>query len=95
FTLYSDYFVYVFMREFRGNTIIVAMNNGTQSMTNPLKIDIGSNNNIPARIKKNLASGQKLVNLLDKTDAIEYRDGAIRPVLRTKDARIYKLLEVL
>lgn len=95
FTLYSDYFIYVFMREFRGNTIIVAINNGTQSMTNPLRIDIGSNNNIPARIKKNLEAGQKLVNLLDKSEAIEYRDGAISPVLRAKDARIYKLLEVL
>jgi len=64
FTLYSDFFLYVYMREFRGNTIIAAMNNGGP-MTAPACIDIGSNINIPSRIKNNLAARKRLFDLLN------------------------------
>lgn len=92
FTLYSDYFVYAYMREFRGNTIIVVMNNGTEPMPNPLAIDIASNANVPSRIKSNLAQQKVLVNLLNPQDRISYRDqGQIVVQLAGKTAKAYKL----
>ena len=54
FTLYADYFVYAYLREFRGNNVIVAINNGHEPMPSPLTIDIGKNTNIPPTIKKKL-----------------------------------------
>ncbi len=93
FTLYSDFFIYVFMREFRGNTIIVAMNNGTAAMPSPLEIDIASNLNIPSRIKENLASRKMLVNLLEEHDYIEYHEGSLGVLLRAKEARVYRLAD--
>lgn len=92
FTLYSDYFVYSYMREFRGNTIIVVMNNGEEPMQYPLTVDIAPNTNVPSRIKKNLAQRRILVNLLDPQDRILYQDpGHIEVQLAGKTARIYKL----
>lgn len=90
-TLYCDYFVYAYMREFRGNTIIVTMNNGNMPMQYPLEINITSNKNVPSRIKNNLKARKKLVNLLDWSDFILYRNGTISIRLQAKDARIYRL----
>lgn len=93
FTLYCDYFVYVYMREFRGNTLIVAMNNGTMPMQFALEIDILSNKNVPSRIKNNLKARKKLTNLLDESDSIEYQynSGTVSILLQSKDARVYRL----
>jgi alpha-amylase len=45
FTLYSSYDLYVYMREFRGNTIIVGLNNSSAERT--VNVDIAMNPNIP------------------------------------------------
>lgn len=91
FTLYSDFFIYVYMREFRGNTVVVALNNGNGPMPNLLQVDIGSNKNIPSRIKENLTSRRTLVNLLNRDDIIYYNEGKIEFILDSKEARIYRL----
>ncbi|MCL6611522.1 MAG: hypothetical protein K6T66_08285 [Peptococcaceae bacterium] len=93
FTLYSDFFIYVYMREFRGNTVIVAMNNGTAAMRHPLRVNISANRNIPSRIKENLAARKKLVNLFEEGDIIEYRHGSVSVLLGAKEARVYRLEE--
>lgn len=93
FTLYSDFFIYVYMREFRGNTIIAVINNGAMPMPSPLEIDIASNRNIPSRIKENLAVRKKLLNLLEENDYIEYSSGSLSVLLRAKEARVYRLAD--
>ena len=91
FTLYSDYFMYSYMREFRGNTVIVVINNGLERTQYPLSINIGGNSNIPSRIKRNL-EGRTLQNQLDPGDRITYENGHIQIQLEGKDAKIYKLV---
>lgn len=54
-TLYVDHFVYVYLREFRGDVVFVAMNNGLDPMPSPLTIDIGANSNVPPRVKALIA----------------------------------------
>lgn len=92
FTLYSDHFIYAYMREFRGNTLIVVMNNGLEPMPYPLSIDIINNENIPSRIKSNLWNRRKLINLLNPQDRIEYtKEGQVNIQLAEKMAQVYRL----
>lgn len=93
FTLWSDHFIYAYMREFRGNTIIVVINNGLEDMPQPLPIPIEMNSNIPRRIKKNLADRKRLVNLLDPSDTVWYEDGRIGVLVKGKSAKIYSLVK--
>jgi len=90
FTLYSDYFVYCYMREFKGNAIIVAINNGLEEMDFPVTIKLDENKNIPQRIKNNLY-GRRLTNLLNSADTIAVEDGCLKVQLSGKEAKIYKL----
>lgn len=93
FTLYSDYFLYAFLREFRGNTVIVVMNNGLEPMGQPVAISIDSNANVPIRIKQNLLSRKTLVNLLNPNDKLEYPpDGNLAVRLEGKEAKLYRLV---
>jgi alpha-amylase len=89
FTLYSDHFIYSYMREFRGNTIVVVINNGLERMPYPLRINIGRNSSIPSRIKYSL-EGKTLQNQLDPDDEISYENGYMEVQLEGKDAKIYK-----
>ncbi len=89
FTLFSDYFVYSYLREFKGNTIIVVINNGFENMPSPVTIRLGENANIPQRIKDNL-QGKTFVNLLDSTDRINVEDGCLNVQVPGKEAKIYK-----
>lgn len=92
FTLYADYFFYAYMREYRGNTIIVCMNSGLEPMSVPVTIDIGSNTNIPSRIKQNLAKRRVLDNLLNPNEQLFYSEqGNLMVQLPGKSAHIYKL----
>lgn len=90
FTLYVDHFVYVFLREFRGNTVVVAINNGRLDMPVPLPVDIGANIHVPSRIKANL-EGRLLRNLLDPKEAIRCSEGRIQVQLPGKAAGVYRL----
>jgi alpha-amylase len=91
FTLFADYFVYCYMREFKGNTIIVAINNGFEDMPAPVTIEIGKNSNIPRRIKDNLKN-KTFTNLLDSTDTVAVENGSIKIAVPGKEAKIYKVL---
>lgn len=92
-TLFSDHFIYAFMREFQGNTIITVINNGLEDMPYPLKIPIEQNTNIPGRIKGNMRTRKELVNLLDPQDRTQLSDdGHINVILRGKTAGIYRLV---
>ena len=50
-TVYVDHFFYGYLRECRGDVVLVAMNNGLDPMTAPLTIDVGANSNVPSRVK--------------------------------------------
>ncbi|MEW6619099.1 MAG: alpha-amylase family glycosyl hydrolase [bacterium] len=91
FTLYVDTFIYAYLREFRGNTIIVVINNGLTPMPSPLSIPIEVNSNIPPRIKENLQKGKTLTNLLNPKEIIPYENGQISVKLHRKEAKVYKL----
>lgn len=93
FTLYSSFHLYVYMREFRGNTVIVAMNNSTEPMPGPVEVDISSNINIPSRIKYNLESRKKLINLFDRDNFIHYKKGKISVLPGPKEACIFRLAD--
>ncbi len=94
FTLFSDQFVYAFMREFKGNIIVTVINNGLDDMLYPLEIHVEKNSNIPVRIKKEMKSRQVLVNLLDSGDKIDLSmQGSLSVLLEGKSAKIYSLIE--
>ena len=90
FTLFSDYFVYSYMREFKGNTIIVVINNGFENMPSPVTVKLDENANIPQRIKDNL-KGKTFVSLLDSADTIAVQDGRLSIQVPGKEAKIYKV----
>ena len=91
FTLYSDNFIYSYMREFKGNTIIVVINNGLEEMPSPLPIPIERNANIPLRIKQNLRD-RRLEDQLNPADTTTVEHGCLYARLPGKHARIYKAL---
>ncbi|MCK5534755.1 hypothetical protein KAI68_06525 [bacterium] len=90
FTLYADHFIYAFIREYRGNIVIVVINNGLREMSYPLFIPIAVNGNIPFRIKEKIQS-KKLINLLNASDEIKEERGGLSVILGGKTAKIYKL----
>lgn len=93
FTLYSDFESYVYMREFRGNTIIVALNNRTDQAERIINVEVAINPNIPQRIKNNLANRGVLVNLMDEQEKFQYRSpGNLKIKVKGKQALILKLL---
>lgn len=92
FTLYLDKYIYAYMREFQGNTIIVIINNGLNNMPYPLQIYIDKNNKIPSRIKENIKTKQIFINLLDKIDRKKAKDGKLEIQLEGKEVAIYKLI---
>ncbi|MHC4242088.1 MAG: alpha-amylase family glycosyl hydrolase, partial [Planctomycetota bacterium] len=89
FTLFADHFVYCYMREFKGNTIIVAINNGFENMPSPLTVEIGKNANIPQRIKDNLKD-KTFLNLLDSADTVTVENGSLNIQVHGKEAKIFK-----
>lgn len=89
FTLFADYFAYCYMREFKGNTIIVAINNGFENMPSPLAVEIDKNANIPQRIKDNLKD-KTFFNLLDSADTVAVENGSLNIQVPGKEAKIYK-----
>ncbi|MDD4168962.1 MAG: alpha-amylase family glycosyl hydrolase [Desulfotomaculaceae bacterium] len=93
FTLYSDFDCYVFMREFRGNTILVALNNSPDPAEKVIEVEVAVNPNIPQRIKNDLAGRQVLVNLMDKQEKFQYvSPGILKIKVKGKQALILKLL---
>ena len=92
FTLYADFSYYVFMREFRGNTLVIAMNNSAGHGN--ITVDVATNSNIPGRIKQNLKQGRFLLNLLDTGENVIYEDGLIKiDNLPGKTTAIFRLAD--
>ncbi|OPX84565.1 MAG: Cyclomaltodextrinase [Pelotomaculum sp. PtaB.Bin117] len=91
FTLYSSFDIYVYMREFRGNTIIVGLNNSNAGKS--VNVNIAANPNVPGRIKKNLADRRIMVNLMDESGPVEYSpSGRLEMSVKGKQALILKLV---
>ena len=89
-TLYVDYFVYAYLREFRGESVIVAINNGRDPMPNPLTIQVRANKYIPPRIADNL-EGKILSNQIDNNEqSIQISKDGFTIQLNGKTAAVYK-----
>lgn len=89
-TLYADYFIYVYLREFQGNLAIITMNNGRDPMPDNLSISISQNMNIPPRIKS-LAEDRILRDALSSSPSIHIKEGRFDLRLGGKTAAVYLL----
>lgn len=93
FTLHSCFDLYAFMREHRGNTIIVVMNNSVDPGTRGLVVDIHENPNVPARIKENLYSRKTLINVFNQSERVVCsEDCKIVFHVGGKEAKVFKLI---
>ncbi|MEZ5359015.1 MAG: alpha-amylase family glycosyl hydrolase [Candidatus Zixiibacteriota bacterium] len=88
-TLYVDTFVYVYLREFQGNIVIVAINNGHEAMPFPLPVKVTENGNIPSRIKSLLADGTRLESKLPGSLDITMQGGKFEIQLGRKSAGVW------
>ncbi len=68
-TLYSDQFIYAFLRHYGNQESIVVINNGNEAMPESLSITIDGNANIPTRVKERLRD--KI--LIDRLTGDEYQ----------------------
>jgi hypothetical protein len=91
FTLYVDRFLYAYLREFRGNVVVVAINNGRDPMPAPAPVHIALNGNIPPRVKNLLVDGTALTSQFDGLPDIVVAMGALPIQLPGKTAGIYVL----
>jgi glycosidase len=89
-TLYVDHFVYAFLREFRGDAVIVVINNGLEPMPGPLDVDIGANSNVPPRVKA-LLEGRTLASHTPGVASLQVVDGRAAVQLPGKTAGIYSI----
>jgi len=90
-TLYVDAFVYVYLREFRGNVVLVAINNGRDDMPWPLPVTLAGNGNIPKRIKQNLADGTALTCAFGGGADLTVTGGDVSIQLPGKSAGVYSI----
>lgn len=90
-TLYVDRFIYVYLREFRGNLVLVALNNGRGPMQWPLPIELVGNGNIPSRIKAMLTEGFVLTALIGSESNLQVNGGKVEIQLKGKTAAVYGL----
>ncbi|MHC4623355.1 MAG: alpha-amylase family glycosyl hydrolase [Planctomycetota bacterium] len=88
-TLYADEFLYAYLREFRGDVVLVVINNGRGPMPFPVSIDIAGNSNIPVRIKQLLVDGTVLVSECAELPDVTVCSGNLRVQLPSKAAGIY------
>ena len=79
------------MREFRGDLVLVAVNNGWQEVPAPLAVQIAANSNLPPRIKRLLADGALLQSQLGDDPGLPLQAGRVALQLPGKAAAIYCL----
>lgn len=91
FTLYVDQFLYVYLREFRGNVVLVAINNGHQAMPHALPIPISINGNIPPRIIGLISDGAIFSSQFHEVEDLAVSDGRISVRLPGKTAGLFTL----
>lgn len=89
-TLYADHFVYAFLREFRGDIVVVVVNNGLEPMPEPLALEIGANTNLPPGIKQ-LLEGRTLTSHTDGVADFEVSAGKGAVALPGKTTAVFAL----
>jgi alpha-amylase len=87
-TAYVDRFVYAYLREFRGDVALVAVNNGLAPMPSPLTIDVGANSNVPSRVKA-LLEGRTLASHAPGVADLPVAGGRVAVQLPGKTAGIW------
>ena len=91
FTLYVDPFFYAYLREFQGDMVLVAINNGRDPMPLPATIEIGGNNTIPPRIKALLKTNQILASQIPDLADVTVTAGQVHVQLPGKTAAVWTL----
>ena len=91
YTLYVDSFIYACLREYRGNLVLIAINNGQAPMPWPLALPIAANANLPPRVKELLSDGTLLKSQLPDGADLTMTNGAATVQLAEKTAGIYAL----
>jgi alpha-amylase len=91
YTLYVDAFIYACLREYRGDLVLIAINNGQAPMPVPLPLPLAVNTNLPPRVKALLGDGTRLHSLLPGIEDLQVTDGTARVRLAGKTAGIYGL----
>jgi glycosidase len=87
-TLYADQYIYAFLREFRGNNVVVVLNNGHEPMPHSLPIHIFNNTHLPNRVRRYFADAE-LRNLLDPSQKpILVKEGKFSVKLPGKHATV-------
>jgi alpha-amylase len=89
-TLWADHFCYAFLREFRGDVVVVALNNGLEAMPAPIEIDVGANSNVPPRVKA-LLEGRTLASQTPGLPDVAVRGGRVAAKLPGKTAGVWVL----
>jgi alpha-amylase len=87
-TLFVDHFLYGYLREFRGDVVLVLINNGTEPMPHPVTLEIGANSNIPPRVK-DLLEGLPLESHTEGIGDIVVRNGQVQVQVPGKTAAIF------
>ena len=92
-TLYTDPFLFVFIREFRSSVVVVAVHNGWEDMPEPVEIHISQNPHLPKRLHAYL-EGKMLCDALGAMEETRQENesrilsGSFRIQLAAKTSRI-------
>lgn len=93
-TLYVDDYMYVYIREYRDEWVIVALNFGQDDMPFPLVIDFGDNIALPPRLKEQIA-GQQYVDIFRQMPSGKMDEKKLRIQLKGRSASILMPLKQL
>ncbi len=86
--IYVDTFVMVYLRYFKENIILVAINNGNIEMPKPLEICVNNNSSLPTRINEKTTNGNFTCLISNKK--IRANNGIISVQLKGKGCIILK-----
>lgn len=92
YTLFVDQFLYAYLREYRGNLVLMVINNGQADMPFPVVLQIAGNDNLPPRVKHLLSDGTLLKSQFAALADLQMVAGQARVQLPGKTAAIYRLL---
>ena len=87
-TLYSDSMLFVFIREFRSNAVIVALNNGHDDMPVPMAVHLRRNSHLSTRLC-GLLEGKQMKDAFGESESIRIDSGLFTLRLRGKTAAVY------
>ncbi len=91
FTLYVNHSIYAYLRECRGNLVLVVINNSREAMPSPVRIEIAGNSNIPPRVKGLLTDGRMLLSQNETVPDTMVSNGGFDVRLPRKAAGIFTL----